>query len=318
MAKNDITKTQMLLTDLHKRLMDGQVYLDAIDEVDTLISSAERQQRTPVEVAQPVHEVRQLFTNFVDDVQQGNHEPMSDQLVGAIIQNATTDNMTMRRMILIALEMSLENNLITTEQLTALFRYFSQPQVLLAHIDEPNNKAAYGRSIAVNVIRLLLIADRSGYFFLTQDDLNKFLNVVTMLPIAEKDTRGFVDRVGWVHMYTGIANLYSELCEHDELVRGDKILLLATLIEGYKNIDTSFTMGENEDIANFLIKLFDQHQLYQDFFVKQVEKWRQELNHFNPYAKEEWVRLFNYRRLMQSLVMDGNLPAKVMKAIVKD
>ena len=318
MVKNDITKTMLMLSDIHRRLMDGQVYLEAINEVDTLIHNAERKQRTPVEVAQPEYEVRTLFGDFVDNVQQGHHVKMSDQLITGIIENSTTDSMAFRRMLLVTLELGLENNLITTEQLTTLFRHFSQPQVMLSHIDEPTNKAAYGRSIAVNIIRLMLIADRSGYFFLTQDDLDKFLNTVGMLPVLEKDSRGFVSHVGWVHMYTGIANLYSELCEHDELVRGNKIFLLSTLVEGYKSIDTPLDMGENEDVASFLIKLFDQHRLYQEFFVKEVEIWRTEINHFSIFSKEQWVRLFNYRRLMQSLIMDGNLPAKVMKAIVKD
>lgn len=318
MGKNNIEKTRLLLTDLHRRLMDGQIYLEAINEVDALIGQAERKQRTPVVIEESVHEERQLFSNFVNDVQQGHHVKMSNRLINAIIKNATTDSITLRRIILMTLEMGLEQNLIATDQLTTLFRHFSQPHILLSHIDEPNNKAAYGRSIAVNIIRLILIADRSGYFFLTEDDLDQFLNTAGMLPIFEKDSRGFVAHVGWVHMYTGIANLFSELCEHDELVRGDKIFLLATLIEGYKSIDTSFDMGENEDIASFLIKLFDQHRLYQDFFVEEVEHWRKEISQFNPYSKEQWVRLFNYRRLMQSLIMDGNLPAKVMKAIVKD
>ena len=77
-------------------------------------------------------------------------------------------------------------------------------------------------------------------------------------------------------------------------------------------------MGENEDVANFLLKLFQQHQLYQDFFIEQLKVWRSELNSFNPYSKVQWVQLFNYRHLMQSLIIDGNLPEKVMKAIVTD
>lgn len=42
MVKNDITKTMLMLSDIHRRLMDGQVYLEAINEVDTLIHNAER------------------------------------------------------------------------------------------------------------------------------------------------------------------------------------------------------------------------------------------------------------------------------------
>lgn len=318
MVKKDLTQVQTELSNVHQQLMAGEIYLEAINQIDQLIPEVKRSRRTAVTMPENSPRIYQLFADFIDSIQQGRHMPMNDDLVQAMIEYSTTEEMHVRRMILITLQLGLENNLVSTDQLKSLFRYFSQPQVLFAHITEPDNKAAYGRSIAVNVIRLILIADRSGYFFLTQNDLTAFLNQVGVLPILERDSRGFVSNVGWVHLFTGLANLMSELCEHDELVRGDKIFLLATLIEGYKNVETIFSMGEDEDIANFLIKLFGQHQLYQDFFIEQLQIWRTELNQFNPYSKEEWNRLFNYRHLMQSLIIDGNLPAKVMKAIVTD
>lgn len=318
MVKKNILQIEAELTSLHEQLMSGEIYLDAIGKVDNLIDEAKRETRTTVELPIADHQVFQTLAKFVSDVQGGQHPQVDDQLISTIIEYSTASKATVRRMILVTMETALENNLIATEQLKTLFRYFSQPEVLMAHIDQPTNKAAFGRSIAINILRLILIADRSGYFFLTQDEITTFLNVAGMVPIYEKDTRGFVSEVGWVHMFTGIANLYSELAEHDELVRGDKIFLLATLLEGYKKVDTIFAMGENEDVATFLLKLFQQHPLYQDFFIEQVRIWRQELNQFNPYSKEQWVRLFNFRHLMQSLILDGNLPQKVMQAIVTD
>lgn len=318
MKKRTVTDIQAALTTLHQRLVSGEVYLDVISEIDNLIDSVQREARTPVKPPVPQPRDQRILTNFVSDVQAGHHPHVDNELINVICQFYGAKMVTFRRMILVTVETALENNLITTDQLKKLFHYFSQPRVLLDHIDQPTNQATFGRSIAINILRLILIADRSGYFFLTQDEVSDFLNVVGLLPLLERDTRGFVNGVGWVHMFTGMANLDNELAEHDELVRGDKIFLMATLVEGYKKIKTSFAMAENEDLANLLIKLFQQHQLYQDFFIQQLKIWRKELNDFNPYSKEQWVRLFNYRRLMQSLIIDGNLPEKVMKAIVTD
>lgn len=318
MVKKNFSEIEDELAFVHQQLTAGQVYFDAIGQIDQLIDDAKRETRTKVELPQTERRFVKEISTFIGEVQEGSHPHVDDELVAIIIRYSTVSEMMVRRLILVAIETALENNLISTDQLKILFRHFSQPEILMAHIAEPTNKAAFGRSLAVNILRLILIADRSGYFFLTQDEITEFLNTVGMLPIYEKDTRGFVSEVGWVHLFTGIANLASELAEHDELVRGDKIFLLATLIEGYKKIETSFVMGEDEDIANFLLKLFQQHQLYQDFFIEQVKEWRKELNNFNPYSKVQWVRLFNYRHLMQSLILDGNLPEKVMQAIVTD
>ncbi|EEU30033.1 hypothetical protein HMPREF0501_01038 [Limosilactobacillus coleohominis 101-4-CHN] len=318
MVKRSITEVQTALVNLHQQLVSGEIYLDAIPKIDSLIENVKHESRTPVEIAEPEHHDQQILTNFVSDVQAGQHPQVDAELINVILKFANAKSVTFRRMILVTVESALENNLISTEQLKTLFHHFSQPDILLAHIDQATNQAAFGRSIAVNILRLILIADRSGYFFLTQDDISSFLNVVGLMAILERDTRGFVEGVGWVHLFTGMANLNNELAEHDELVRGDKIFLMATLVEGYKKIEHSFSMGENEDVANFLLKLFQQHQLYQDFFIEQLKVWRSELNSFNPYSKVLWVQLFNYRHLMQSLIIDGNLPEKVMKAIVTD
>ncbi|WP_295729819.1 DUF2785 domain-containing protein [uncultured Limosilactobacillus sp.] len=318
MKKKDIAEIQAKVAALHQQLISGETYLNVIPQIDELIDRAKRVGRTPVNITEPQSHDQQIMADFVGEVQDGHHPQVNDELLNVIFKFAGTKLITFRRLMLVAVETALENNLITTEQLQRLFHHFSQPTVLLDHIDEPTNQAAFGRSIAINILRLILIADRSGYFFLTQDEITDFLNIVGVLPLLERDTRGFVGGVGWVHMFTGMANLNHELAEHDELVRGDKIFLMATLVEGYKKTRTSFSMGENEDIATFLLKLFKQHQLYQDFFIYQLQLWRKELNNFNPYSKEQWIKLFNFRRLMQSLIMEGDLPEKVMKAIVND
>lgn len=318
MVKLDFAQEQAALKKLHQELMNGEIFTDAIVRADQLIAQAKRSRRSPVNVAQVPEEILEMFGEFVESAQSGSHEKIKSQLIDAIIRYSTTADIMVRRLILLVMELVLENNLIDNDQLMKLFNYFKQPQVLLAHITEPTNQAAYGRSMAINILRLILLADRSGYFFLTQEDLAEFLNTVALCPVYEKDTRGFVTNTGWVHLYTGIANLFIELCQHDELVRGDKVFLMVTLIAGYQQLETPLAMGEDEDVANFLIKLFDQHQLYQTFFIAQVKEWRHKIQHFNPSSKVKWIQLFNYRHLMQSLIIDGNLPDQVLKVIVND
>lgn len=142
MVKRSITEVQTALVNLHQQLVSGEIYLDAIPKIDSLIENVKHESRTPVEIAEPEHHDQQILTNFVSDVQAGQHPQVDAELINVILKFANAKSVTFRRMILVTVESALENNLISTEQLKTLFHHFSQPDILLAHIDQATNQAA--------------------------------------------------------------------------------------------------------------------------------------------------------------------------------
>lgn len=318
LEKKEFNKISAELIRTHQQLEDGKIFSAAVDKIDSLIMQARRYRRTSINLPQYDPSAFHYFADFVNHIQNGQHIFIDDHFINMVIRNAAVPNLEIRRMILLATQVGLENNLFSKDQLHHLFSYFSQQEVLLKHIGEPKNQGSYLRAMALNILRMILIADQSGYFFVTADELHELVDTIAIIPIYEKDTRGFVDHVGWVHIFSALAGLYAELSDHDELVRGDKIFLMAVLIESYKLIETPLAMGENEDIADFLAGLFNQHKLYQEFFILQLQKWRSGIKSFDSFSKSGWNRIFNYRRLMQSLVMDEEVPDKITKEILND
>ncbi|WP_251547257.1 DUF2785 domain-containing protein [Limosilactobacillus caecicola] len=305
------------LQTLHQQLTRGEIYLEAFQQVHQLIPFPEydRQKATPVTINNLDNRQGAQIFDFVTSADTQKHPAFTDELANMIMDGHTSDDFTLRQLLTSCLQVACENNLISDEQLQQLYHYFSQPEVLLDHIDEPTNQAAFGRSEALALLTLTLVADRSGYFYLTREDLNQLVDVVALMAVFEKDTRAYVNGVGWVHLFDRLARLFSELCEHEELVRGDKIFLMTTLVESYRQSEGLLAMGENESIAQFLVKLFNQHEIYQNYFIAEINNWRDQFNDFDLFAKEKWFGLFNYRHLIQSLLLNGDLPKKVRQSV---
>ena len=60
----------------------------------------------------------------------------------------------------------------------------------------------------------------------------------------------------------------------------------------------------------------NQHQVYRRYFLLALRNWRLRLRAGRPQNAGNWHQIFNYRRLMQCLLMVNDLPEQNGKVIL--
>ena len=296
----------------------GQIFKQLDRLAGDLVEQAPRHPRTPLATLEDdaafYDELRAMFKKLQDD----ELDQISDVLLLSLLDHFKADDPDIRlNGCLMIFNALLANDLLTNEQLCLSFHYLAQNDILLDHIDEPKNRGVFGRATALSALASLLYADRAGYFFLQAYEVDRLADLVAMILVLEKDTRGFVGDQGWAHIYAELANVLGELAQREELVRGDKVCLMALLLANYSRLTTPLIMGENEQIADFLVNLMNQHQVYRRYFLLALRNWRNRLRESRPQSTGNWHQIFNYRRLMQCLLMVNDLPEQIGKVILE-
>lgn len=316
MSKLTVTDIQLRLRQLHADLNKGNIFTEVLPAIDELIISRPHRARTAVNLVPVTSHFQHQLDYYLKLAQEKKVLKIDQQFVTELLQVLGTDRGDLREEIMMLLSSLLEDEKIEKDDLKRLFRYLIRPETLYNHILEPRNKAVFGRTLALGMLRRILYGDRSGYFFLTSEDVQLLVDVVGLYAVLERDPRGFVNGSGWAHAFSILPSLGDELCHHNELVRGDKIFLQAVIVESYRLLPNVLSMGENEEMGGFLLSLMGKHELYQRFFKAQLSRWKKDLDHDDPYSNEAWSRIFNYRHLMQSMLLDGRLPQDIVKQIV--
>lgn len=296
----------------------GQIFKQLDRLAGDLVEQVPRHPRTPLATLEDdaafYDELRAMFKKLQDD----ELDQISDVLLLSLLDHFKADDPDIRlNGCLMIFNALLANDLLTNEQLCLSFHYLAQNDILLDHIDEPKNRGVFGRATALSALASLLYADRAGYFFLQAYEVDRLADLVAMILVLEKDTRGFVGDQGWAHIYAELANVLGELAQREELVRGDKVCLMALLLANYSRLTTPLIMGENEQIADFLVNLMNQHQVYRRYFLLALRNWRNRLRESRPQSTGNWHQIFNYRRLMQCLLMVNDLPEQIGKVILE-
>lgn len=316
MSKLTVTDIQMRLRQLHTDLNQGNVFTEILPAIDELILSRPHRTRTAVDLVSVSPHFQHQLDHYLKLAQEKKVNQLDQQFVTDLLSVLGTDRGDLREEIMMLLSSLLEDNQIEKDDLKRLFRYLIRPEIMYNHILEPRNKAVFGRTLALGMLRLILYGDRAGYFFLTSEDVQSLVDALGLYAVLERDPRGFVNGSGWAHAFSVLPSLGDELCHHNELVRGDKIFLQAVIVESYRLLPNVLSMGENEEMGGFLLSLMGQHELYQRFFKAQLSRWKTDLDHDDPASNEAWSRIFNYRHLMQSMLLDGRLPHDIVKQIV--
>ncbi|WP_294974952.1 DUF2785 domain-containing protein, partial [uncultured Leuconostoc sp.] len=126
----------------------------------------------------------------------------------------------------------IQNELISEDQLRRLTQSLVADERLFSHILEPKNDGIYGRSFSILVLSLLLFTQRTKTHFMSADQLELVINQVAVYVALENDTRGFIGTNGWAHAFTHIGNVLAELFMMPEIMRADKLFLLASMLAG--------------------------------------------------------------------------------------
>lgn len=314
MVKRSLAELTLQLHNVQQNLRHGRVFIDILSEIDDMIEQAPRQRRTPVSVPEVHPAFGEELVTLTNELH--HHAPViSDDFIEEFLYYCATDNQMIRRHLLLFLAALLDCQDSDEDTLRKLYVGLSDPERMTAHITEPRNRAICGRTMSLMGLRMLLYADRNGRFFLSDTDVTGLVVKLAMVGLLERDNRGMINEEGWLHAYSAMPDLADELCSHNELVRGDKVLLLAIMVESYRLLGEPLAMGENDDLAEMILDLIGQHELYQQFFMAQLKNWQADLDKQPPTHESDWHRLFNYRRLMQSLMLDRRLPDEVGRQI---
>ncbi|WP_367341992.1 DUF2785 domain-containing protein [Limosilactobacillus sp.] len=308
-----IEKSAFQLAQLHNDVADGKAFHSIVGRLGSIIDNEASQPRTKVELPRISQSFKHELTNLADGADKNELVPVNDGFVRQLLKALQVTNRTVReRSAFTVLNGLLGQRLLTDDQLQMVIDHVTDNHILYDHILEPPNRAVFGRSTALAGMAMLLYGDRHDYLRLTNDEVYEMMNKASLVTVLERDTRGFVKKSGWAHTFVQIANIYNELIQRDELLRGDKLFLMATLLERYRRVYTPLIMGETESIVTFTVNLLNLNPIYQHFLLYELEQWQKSLtNHLD--TESDWTRVFNFRRLMQGMAMDSSLPENVRK-----
>lgn len=316
MPKLTVQNINSQLKELHAGLNDGTIFTEVLPAIDELILARPHHARTTVDLPTVSMRFQHQLDHYLKLAKEKQAVNLDDDFKEKLMAVLATDHGDLREEIMMLMSSLLEKNQLAKDDLKKFYHHLTDPKLLFSHILEPKNKAVFVRTLALSLLRLILYGDRAGYFFLTSKDVQSLVEKIGLYAVLERDPRGFVNGSGWVHVFSALPSIGDELCQHNELVRGDKIFLQAVIVESYRLMPHVLSMGENEEVGAFLLSLMGQHQLYQQFFKAQLTRRRADLDSDDPASSESWSRIFNYRHLMQSMLLDGRLPRDIVKQIV--
>ncbi|GAP03174.1 hypothetical protein FPFC_041720 [Fructobacillus pseudoficulneus] len=202
---------------------------------------------------------------------------------------------------------AIQNNHLTKEQMDWLTAELIGDQFLLNQILEEENDGAYGRSFALAILTILLIADQQAAEpFISPELLSAIVEQVALYALLETDTRGFVPGHGWVHAYTHLSNVLSAIFDRADVPRADKLFLLACLMTNFRQVNTPLTMGEIGRIVGVILSLTKKHALYAEYFLMSLKLWRQDLVN-EPFAqtRSRWQKLYIRVDFFQQILAYG-------------
>lgn len=301
---------------IHEQLAAGRLYYQAGEKMAQLATGLKVKKKT--KFAAP--EANALFAVEAQLWMAAAPEKVPDALpqgfVEAIPEVSRDPHLGVRHQLVSFINWAVDQRLLTNDQLQWLVIQLSQPKYFYSHLQEKQSSGVFGRSLALVILRYLFYAARQQSRPIDLNTTRRLMNRLVVAMLAEKDPRGFVDRTGWVQVFAGYAGLATELCADERLNRGDKLFLLAGFLVGYQHMAGALTMGEPDEGAIFIAQLVKTHPVYGQYFINDLKRWRAQMQKLNANQAATWHRVFNYRHLLQALLMDGDLPEKVASAIM--
>lgn len=299
---------------MRKQLHRGKLFHGLPDDLHALIAGVEVAPATPVGLPDDDEAALTKIAAIEKRVKDEKAPQVSDaELKYLIVHLAATAPAVRDKGVFFLLSDLFQADAFTAKQVSWLFKTLQRKDILFAHITEPANDAVFLRSFAVMLLSGLVYADLNRYHLITATQFERLLVNLCAYIALERDGRGYVAGKGWAHAYTHIGNLAEELSQVPSLTRGDKLLLMATVIEGWQRMTDSLVFGEDQRVSSYLVNLATKNQFYADALVMCLTAWQKRLQHLKP--KEDlafWTRWYNRSRLLEALLMRGDLPKVVV------
>lgn len=319
MSSPSLVQLTLQLSNIQQNLSRNLSFTDVLPQIDDMIQNAPRTQRTTVNLPEIDPWFRDELRELTKALRENEHPEVDAAFIDDCIQAFASDQVSLRRDLIRFLSALIGDLDGDERRLSQLYDGLADAARMTSHITEPHNKAAAGQSLGLIALSMLLHADQKSRHFLTKDQVQSLVLKLAMVGVLEHDERGMVEGQGWLHAYAVMPDLAAELCHHKELGDGDRLLLLSVMVENYRLLGAPLAMGENDDLAELILSLMDRKgNLFQDFFSQQLQDWQDDLDDLDDVDnmhEADWHRLFNYRRLMQSLFIDPRLPEELRRPI---
>lgn len=316
---SQVETTIKKIRDLRRQLHQGKVFRSLPNDLRQIITAVEPAAPTPVTLPDDDAAALAKIGEIEGRLKAEKAMQVSDSELRYLIGHLASTSPAVRdKGVFFLLSDLFQADAFTEKQVAWLFTTLQRKDILFAHITEPQNDAVFLRSFAVMLLSGLVYADLNRYHLLTPRQFENLLVNLCAYITLEKDGRGYVAEKGWAHAYTHIGNLADELSQVPSLTRGDKLLLMATVVEGWQTVADSLVFGEDQRVSSYLVNLATKNQFYADALVMCLTAWQQRLRNLKPQEDLAfWTRWYNRSRLLEALLMRADLPKVVVDYLQK-
>ncbi|WP_225047596.1 DUF2785 domain-containing protein [Lacticaseibacillus kribbianus] len=315
----ELARVKAQIQDLRNSLLAGKVFTKLPAALADIMNGVRRSQPTPLIL--PSDDVRALarIHTIGMRIKNSKHPDVSDDELRFLLDHLASRNPAVRdKGVFFLISDLFQADAFTQPQVEWLFHQLQGPELMFSHILEPENSGVFARSFSVMLLSGLVYADQNRYHALSQADYRLLLLNLVSYVALEQDGRGFVEGAGWAHAYTHIGNLADELTAVPVLTRGEKVLLMAAVFEGWQRNTYSLAFGEDQRVAGYLVNLAAKHQFFAESQVLCLTAWQARLKDLRPQDSVAfWNRWYNRSRLLEALLMRADLPKVVVDYLQK-
>lgn len=317
-----IADVRRRLTQRYKDFNQGLNFETLPDQLTDLyqsISYAQRRTKVVPLTQGDQADVAALLKKVGQGVNQAKADlELSDDELMLLLHNSGILNENLRdRGIFFTISGLMNRGALKPEQIWPALQFLTQDDVLFAHIMEPENNAIFGRSMAVLLSSVFLVADRSYGDVLTPEQYWQVISQLALYALLERDVRGFVPDYGWAHAYTHIGNVLAEVAE-SRLTRGQKLFFLTCVMVGYQQANQPFAFGEDQRMATATLALATKEKFYTDYLLRLFKVWPQRTP-ANPQANgyDFWTKWYNRNHYFINLMVMPDIPEELVAFIKK-
>ncbi|MCG4280835.1 DUF2785 domain-containing protein [Lacticaseibacillus saniviri] len=302
---------------LRTQLTKGEIFAGLPNKIGDLMESIDVEPKQPVIVTSDDLEALSRIREIEKRVKHSPHPQVTDDEISFLVDHLASLSPAVRdKGVFFLMSDLLQMNAFTDQQFHWLFDRLQAPDVLFAHILEPENDAIFLRSFALMILSGVVYADQARYNVLTDDDFDRIALTLATYIVMERDGRGYVDGKGWAHAYTHMGNLLEELSQVNSLPRATKVFLQMVTIEGWRRIETPLIYGEDQRIASYLSGLTQVNPFYVEALLVSLKNWQQSLLQLRPRESIRfWNRWYNRGRLLQAMLLQGEMPEQIQEFV---
>ena len=147
----------------------------------------------------------------------------------------------------------------------------------LTAVSDPAADSVLRRSFSALMLSVVVARDNAQPF-LEKQEFRKIWDGALAYLAAEKDLRGFDNRLGWIHSAAHTADLLKFMARSRYIDRTDQAALLAAVRWKLSTAAVVFIYGEDERYARAVLSVI----MRKDFDVEAFQKWARDLRPISP------------------------------------